>query len=149
MLFQQDSATCLSAFETLNLLLEKFPDRIISRDSVVNRRPRSCDLTPWNYFLQGYVKNRVYVDNAKSIEDLKTNIRRVIGEIESKLCKNVNENFDKRIDICKRGRGGHLSEIIFHLQIVDFLQKDFKFFKLEYFLSKGWDTLCWNFFSVH
>ncbi|KZC04047.1 hypothetical protein WN55_03832, partial [Dufourea novaeangliae] len=95
------------------LLQKKFPDRIISRNSAVNWPPRSCDLTPLDYFLWGYVKDQVNADNPQSIEALKTNIRRVIGEIEQQLCKNVIENFDKRIDVCKRGRNRHLFDIIF------------------------------------
>ncbi|KZC03964.1 hypothetical protein WN55_01224 [Dufourea novaeangliae] len=91
----------------------KFPDRIISRNSAVNWPPRSCDLTPLDYFLRGYVKDQVYADNPQSIEALKINIRRVIGEIGSQLCKNVIENFDRRINVCKRGRNGHLSDILF------------------------------------
>ncbi|KZC03798.1 hypothetical protein WN55_04255 [Dufourea novaeangliae] len=98
----------------MNLLQMKFPDRIISRNFAVNWPPRSCDLMPLDYFLWGYVKDQVYADNPQSIEALKTNIRRVIGEIEPQLCKNVIENFDKRIDVCKHGRGGHFSDILFH-----------------------------------
>ncbi|KZC09143.1 hypothetical protein WN55_00743 [Dufourea novaeangliae] len=96
----------------MNLLRTKFPDRIISRNSAVNWPPRSCDLTPLDCFLWGYVKDQVYADDPQSIEAFKTNIRRVIGEIQSQLCKNIIENFDKRIDVCKRGRG-HLSDILF------------------------------------
>lgn len=114
MWFQQDGATCHTARETMTLLQTKFPDRVISRNSAVNWPPRSCDLTPLDYFLWGYVKDQVYADNPQTIEALKANIERVIGEIEPQLCQNVIENFDERIDVCKRARGGHLKDIIFH-----------------------------------
>ncbi|KZC12785.1 hypothetical protein WN55_04308, partial [Dufourea novaeangliae] len=91
----------------------KFPDRIISHNSAVNWPPRLCDLTPLDYFSWGYVKDQVYANNPQSIEVLKTNIRRVIGEIKPQLWKNVIENFDKRIDVYKRGPGGHLSDTLF------------------------------------
>ncbi len=49
--FQQDSATCHTANATMALLNEKFPGRIISRNSEVNWPARSCDLTPLDFFL--------------------------------------------------------------------------------------------------
>ncbi|KZC04651.1 hypothetical protein WN55_00727, partial [Dufourea novaeangliae] len=79
---------------SINLLRTKFPHRIILRNSAVNWPPRLRDLTPLDYFLWGYVKHQVYADNPQSIEALKTNIRRVVGEIEPQLCKHVIENFD-------------------------------------------------------
>ena len=114
MWFQQDSTTWHTATKILNLLWRKFPDRIISHNSAVSWPPRSYDLTPLDYFLWSYVKDQVYTDISQSIEDLKTNIRCVIGEIEPQLWKNVIENIEERIDVCKRGRSGYLSDIIFH-----------------------------------
>ena len=45
---QQDGAgaTCHTSGETIGLLREKFPGRVISRNGVCNWPPRSCDLTP-------------------------------------------------------------------------------------------------------
>ncbi|KZC08930.1 hypothetical protein WN55_00321 [Dufourea novaeangliae] len=99
--------------ESINLLPSKFSDRIISRNSAVNWSSRPCDLTPLGYFLWVYVKDQVYADNSRFIEALKTNIRRVIDEIEPQLCINVIKNFNERIDVCNRGRGGYSSVILF------------------------------------
>ncbi|ERL94482.1 hypothetical protein D910_11759 [Dendroctonus ponderosae] len=44
------------------LLQEKAPGRGISRLSDVNWPARSCDLTPLDFFLQGYAKDRVYAN---------------------------------------------------------------------------------------
>ncbi|GFX35946.1 uncharacterized protein TNCV_4214681 [Trichonephila clavipes] len=60
--FQQDGATCHTARATIDLLKDTFGDRLISRFGPVNWPPRSCDLTPLDYFLWGYVKSLVYVD---------------------------------------------------------------------------------------
>ena len=113
MWFQQDEATCHTARETLQLLHVKFPDRVISRFGDVNWPARSCDLTPLDYFLWGYVKGKVYRDNPRTVEALKAEIIRVVGEIEQSQCRNVTENFDKRIRYCKDARGGHIGDIIF------------------------------------
>ncbi|GFT30796.1 uncharacterized protein TNCV_759671 [Trichonephila clavipes] len=42
---------------TIDLLKDTFGDRLISRFGPVNWPPRSCDLTPLDYFLWGYVKS--------------------------------------------------------------------------------------------
>ncbi|GFV27132.1 uncharacterized protein TNCV_3907411 [Trichonephila clavipes] len=55
--FQQDGATCHTARATIDLLKDTFGDRLISRFGPVNWAPRSCDLTPLDYFLWGYVKS--------------------------------------------------------------------------------------------
>ncbi|GFT23431.1 DUF4817 domain-containing protein [Trichonephila clavipes] len=55
--FQQDGATCHTARATIDLLKDTFGDRLISRFGPANWPPRSCDLTPLDYFLWGYVKS--------------------------------------------------------------------------------------------
>ncbi|GFU89273.1 uncharacterized protein TNCV_593591 [Trichonephila clavipes] len=49
--FQQDGATCHTARATIDLLKDTFGDHLISRFGPVNWPPRSCDLTPLDYFL--------------------------------------------------------------------------------------------------
>ncbi|GFU34813.1 uncharacterized protein TNCV_2320061 [Trichonephila clavipes] len=49
--FQQDGATCHTARATIDLLKDTFGDRLISRFGPANWPPRSCDLTPPDYFL--------------------------------------------------------------------------------------------------
>ena len=57
-LFQQDGATCHTAEATLDVLRPVFQDRIISRTADVVWPPRSCYLTPLDYYLWGVVKDK-------------------------------------------------------------------------------------------
>jgi hypothetical protein len=68
--------------ETTELLREKFPVRIISRNGDQNWPPRSCDLTPCDFFLWGFVKFCVYANKPQTIPELKVEIQGVIGETE-------------------------------------------------------------------
>ncbi|GFV92715.1 hypothetical protein TNCV_1375651 [Trichonephila clavipes] len=52
----------ITARATIDLLKDTFGDRPISRFGPVNWPPTSCDLTPLDYFLWGYVKSLVYAD---------------------------------------------------------------------------------------
>ncbi|GFX22057.1 DDE_3 domain-containing protein [Trichonephila clavipes] len=79
--FQQDGATCHTARATIDLLKDTFGDRLISRFGPVNWPPRSCDLTPLDYFLWGYGKSLVYADKPQTLDHLEDNIRRVIADI--------------------------------------------------------------------
>ena len=69
---------------------------MISRNGDYNWPPRSCQLSPLDFFLWGYVKDKVYTDDSQSIQELKEKIRAVIDEIEPQMCENVMENFIKR-----------------------------------------------------
>ncbi|GFT35911.1 uncharacterized protein TNCV_2154631 [Trichonephila clavipes] len=66
--FQQDGATCHTARATIDLLKDTFGDRLISRFGPVNWPPRSCDLTPLDYFLWGNVKSLVYADKPQTLD---------------------------------------------------------------------------------
>ncbi|GFX73936.1 uncharacterized protein TNCV_397471 [Trichonephila clavipes] len=68
--FQQDGATCHTARATIDLLKDTFGDRLISRFGPVNWPPRSCDLTPLDYFMWGYVKSLVYADKPQTLDHL-------------------------------------------------------------------------------
>ncbi|GFW20556.1 uncharacterized protein TNCV_1047811 [Trichonephila clavipes] len=84
--FQQDGATCHTARATIDLLKDTFGDRLISRFGPVNWPPRSCDLTPLDYFLWGYVKSLVYADKPQTLDYLEDNIRRVLLPIYGHKC---------------------------------------------------------------
>ena len=79
--FQQDGATCHTAEATLDILCPVFEDRMISRRADAVWPPRSCDLTPLDYYLWGNVKDKWYADKPQTIDALKENIREAIGEI--------------------------------------------------------------------
>ena len=79
--FQQDGATYHTAEAKLDVLRPVFEDRIVSRRANVVWTPRSCDLTPMDYYLWGAVKDKCYADKPETIDALKFNIREAIGEI--------------------------------------------------------------------
>ncbi|GFY36742.1 heat shock 70kDa protein 8 [Trichonephila clavipes] len=103
--FQQDGATCHTARATIDLLKDTFGDRLISRFGPVNWPPRSCDLTPLDYFLWGYVKSLVYADKPQTLDHLEDNIRRVIADIRPQMLEKVIENWTSRLDYIRASRG--------------------------------------------
>ncbi|GFW74800.1 uncharacterized protein TNCV_5137791 [Trichonephila clavipes] len=113
--FQQDGATCHTARATIDLLKDTFSERLISRFGHVNWPPRSCDLTPLDYFLWGYVKSLVYADKPQTLDHLEDNIRRVIADIRPQMSEKVIENWTSRLDYIRASRGSPMPEIIFKM----------------------------------
>ncbi|GFX66297.1 DUF4817 domain-containing protein [Trichonephila clavipes] len=116
--FQQDGATYHTARATIDLLKDTFGDRLISRSGPVNWPPRSCDLTPLDYFLWSYVKSLVYADKPQTLDHLEDNIRRVIADIRPQMLEKVIENWTSRLDYIRASRGSPMPEIIFKMSRV-------------------------------
>ncbi|GFU79239.1 uncharacterized protein TNCV_2137621 [Trichonephila clavipes] len=100
---------------TIDLLKDTFGDRLISRFGPVNWPPKSCDLTPLDYLLWGYVKSLVYADKPQTLDHLEDNIRRVIADIRPRMLEKVIENWTSRLDYIRGSRGSHMPEIIFKM----------------------------------
>ena len=78
-----------------NVLLPVFEDRIITRRADVVWPPRSCDLTPSDYYLWGAVKDKS--DKPETIDALTDNIRETIDEIQLHTIDNVLKNWTDRV----------------------------------------------------
>ncbi|GFS66010.1 uncharacterized protein TNCV_2510311 [Trichonephila clavipes] len=113
--FQQDGATCHTARATIDLLKDTFGDSLISCFGPVNWPPRSCDLTPLDYFLWGYIKSLVYADKPQTLDHLEDNIRCVIADIRPQMLDKVIENWTSRLDYIRASRGSPMPEIIFKM----------------------------------
>ncbi|GFV58830.1 uncharacterized protein TNCV_1673591 [Trichonephila clavipes] len=92
-----------------------FGNRLISRFGPVNWLPRSCDLTPLDYFLWGYVRSLVYADKPQTLDHLEDNIRRLIANIRPQMLEKVIENWTSRLDYIRASRGSPMPEIIFKM----------------------------------
>ncbi|GFS73321.1 hypothetical protein TNCV_4712011 [Trichonephila clavipes] len=113
-LWFKDGATCHTARATIDLLKDTFGDRLISRFGPVNWPPRSCDLTPLDYFLWGYVKSLVYADKPQTFDHL--------GRQHSPCyCRYTATNVGKshrvdvQVDYIRASRGSPMPEIIFKM----------------------------------
>ena len=76
--------------------------------------PRSCDLTPLNYYLWGAVKDKCHADKPETIDALQDIIREAIGKIQLHTIDNVLKNWTNRVGYCMASRVSHLNDIIFH-----------------------------------
>ena len=110
-LFQQDDATPHTSNESLAWLRQRFLDRLISRRFDPEWSPHSPDLKPPDFYLWGYLKDRVFGNNPQTIPDLKAAITAAIKAIPREECGRAIENFARRIQVCLQRRGAHLEHI--------------------------------------
>ena len=75
-------------------------NRWIGRGGSISWAPRSPDMTSLDFFLWGYIKNNVYKNNLKDLDDLKIKLIQEIRSIEKEMLKNVFSEIEKRLSFC-------------------------------------------------
>ena len=105
--FQQDGAKPHTSNATMAWLQTRFPNKLISDRSNFLWPPRSPDLSPLDYFLWSYVKEKVYRVKPLTIPELKRTIQEIINSIDMNTLNAVIDNFSVRLDKCIASQGGH------------------------------------------
>jgi len=111
MIFQQDGAPPHIFTPVKNLLREFFGDRIISRHFPNLWPPRSPDLNPLDYWLWGYLGQRVFQRGPKSILQLKDAIREEISALISDQLRDAVESFSGRVAAVIENDGAHIEHL--------------------------------------
>jgi hypothetical protein len=60
------------------------------------------------------MKERLYVNKPRTLEQLKENIRAEIRALELQILTNVMNNAIERARLCEAVNGAHLKDVIFH-----------------------------------
>jgi hypothetical protein len=105
---QQDGATPHTA-NTTTFMQEFFGERVIGGGLWP---PRSPDLTPPDFFLWGCLKDRVYRNNPRNLEELKHNTEANVNSVNEQTLRNVAWNIVKRVDACLYEGGGHFQHLL-------------------------------------
>lgn len=111
--FQQDGATAHTARRSLETLRNLFPGRVISRFGDIPWPSCSPDLTAPDFFLWGYLKNKVFSGAINNLNELKNRITEEIEAIPEEMLQRVMVNFSQRLQACIAENGGHLKDFIF------------------------------------
>lgn len=102
--FQNDNATAHTARETREYLRQVYDNRVIGAGIWP---PRSPDLTPLDFFMFGFLKNKIYINRMHSVIELRNAIINAVQSITPEQLRNVFEGMKKRIDACVNSGGGH------------------------------------------
>ena len=96
---------------------EKLPQRWIGRIGAQDNAlcawpPRSPDLTVCDFFLWGFVKDKVFIPPLPTdLANLKHRITTAIDSIDRDMLHRVYEEFSYRIDVVRAARGGHIEHL--------------------------------------
>ena len=108
MWFLQDKAAAHTARASMTVVLQMFPQYVVSRFGDVPWPPRSPDLSACDFFLWGYLKSKVYVRKPRTVST-----REETETVPQEMLVNVMQNFEERLRTYVRQEGRHLSDIIF------------------------------------
>ena len=106
--FQQDGAPAHTSNLATKYLDKKKPEKWIGKRGPVQWPPRSPDLTPPDFFLCGYPKDRVYESRPTSVEELKSAIIEIALEIPLDMCQRTCRSVKERLIMLQQAEGGHL-----------------------------------------
>jgi len=85
-----------------------FPNRWIGRDSLKTWPPRSPDITPLDFFLWRYVKDKVFSTPVPDIANLKARITEAFATITEDMLENTWREIDYRLDVLRATKGAHV-----------------------------------------
>ena len=103
--FQQDGAPPHYHLDVRAYLDAVFPDTWIGRRGPTEYPSRSPDLTPMDFFLWGYVKDKVYCNKPRTIDALKLEIERQCRDIPNDMFCDVCESLGVRYQRCLDNNG--------------------------------------------
>ena len=133
--YQQDGATAHTANNTLDVLRNKFGDRLISLRTEKEWSPYSPDLNPPDFYIWGYLKDKVYSNPVpRDLNQLKVNIANNIRNITRETLAKVTANFRMRMDRLLETDGRHIEHFFVNLS------RHIEHFDVSCLLLSGCDT---------
>ena len=86
----------------------KFRNRWVGRDGPTPWPPRSPDITPLDFFLWRYVKDKVFSTPVPDITNLKARITDGIATVTEDMLENTWRETDYRLDVLRATKGAHV-----------------------------------------
>ena len=100
-IFQQDGVPPHWGSHVRRFLDATFPNRWIGRDGPTPWPPRSPDITPLDFFLWGYVKDKVFSTLVPDITNLKASITDDFAAVTEDTLGNTCREIDYRLDVLR------------------------------------------------
>ena len=81
-------------------------------DALMRWPPRSPDLTLYDFFLWGFVKDTVFVPPlSANLQDLRNHITAAVALVDRDKLTRVWNEMDYRIDVCRITKSGHIEHL--------------------------------------
>lgn len=109
--YQHDGSPVHFQIDVRNLLDENFPTWI-GRGGEINWPARSPDLTILDFFLWGFIKDKVYDTRPQDMEDLRRKIREAFEMVTPDMLIRGHENTMFRLHYCRNAEGFHFEHLM-------------------------------------
>lgn len=107
--FQQDGCPAHNAIRVRQWLNTTFPQQWIGSFGPIKWPARSPDLTPLDFFLWGYLKQKVYSNDLEDdLDILKEKIQEAVNSVTAEMIRATYEEFRWRIEKCVEVGGEHV-----------------------------------------
>lgn len=112
--FQQDGAPAHNSLIIRPYLENHFPDKWIGTKGPIRWPPRSPDLSVLDFFLWGYLQNKVYAKRHRNPHELREAITLAFHHIQrrSVILLNALERITKLCELCIRENGNHFEQFL-------------------------------------
>jgi len=104
----QDGATPHWGSHVRRFLDATFPNRWIGRDGPTSWPPRLPNITTHDFFLWGYVKDKVFSTPVPDITNLKARITDAFVTITEDMLENTWRENDHRLYVLRATKGAHV-----------------------------------------
>lgn len=110
--FQQDGAPPHNARNVRDILTQKFRNNWIANGGPVAWPARSPDLSILDFFIWGYLKQKVYSTTPENLNDLRNRISDTCRRITPYMLRRAQRNLVRRAQLCIANNGGHFEQSI-------------------------------------
>lgn len=110
--YQHDGAAPHFARVVRDWMNEHFQNQWIGRRGYIDWPPRSPDLTVPDFFLWGYLKDRVYGRNPVNLAELRTAITEEVEAISIDMIRKVCRSVPHRFQVCINNNGNHFEHLM-------------------------------------
>lgn len=112
--YQHDGAGPHFAVSVRQYLDEIFGDRWIGRGGPLAWPPRSPDMNPLDFFLWGFIKEKVYETPPLGVEDCKARITAVCNELRNNphIFARIRHSLYQRLQTCVAAEGAHFEHVL-------------------------------------
>jgi hypothetical protein len=112
LIYQQDGAPPHNSGTVRTFLDEHFPNQWVATYGPIAWPPRSPDLTPLDFFLWGYLKDKLYEDRYASVDEMLNKIREILYSIHHTLISKATKATFMRAHACMYYDGGHFEHVL-------------------------------------
>ena len=112
MYFQHDGAPPRNARIVTEYLDSEYPNKCIGNQGPVRWPARSPDLTPMDFFVWGYLKNKVYATSHETADALRLAVVEAVNSITPEMIRPSCEAVLRRCRLCVRENGALFEQIL-------------------------------------